>query len=147
MIEVNGLRFYASLAQLTEDKAAKEVFKRLAAEEKGHLKVIEKTYFPEAGFSVDEVTEEEIAIEEYVKTHAPADIFTRRLDMDRLVCQIDSPKKALTLALNAERYSVDYFDDMARRVTTEEGRRICQELAEEERGHVAHIEALLAGVD
>lgn len=146
MIEVNGLRFYTALARLTEDKAAKEVFKRLAGEEKGHLKTIEKTYFPEAGFLVDEVTEEEVAIEEYIRNNQPSDVFTKRIDMDKFIRQIDSPKKALTVALNAERYSVEYFDDMAARVKTEEGRRICKELAEEERGHVAHIEELLAGL-
>lgn len=146
MIEVNGLRFYTSLARLAQDKTIKEVFKRLAAEEKGHLKTIEKIYFPEAGFPVDEVTEEEVAIEEYVQNHSPSDVFTRRMDMDRFVCQIDSPRKALETALNAERYSVDYFEDMGRRVTTEDGRRLCRELAEEERSHVAHLEELLAGL-
>jgi len=146
MIETNGLKFYNALARLTEDKAAKDVFKKLAAEEKGHLAVIEKQYFPEAGFPVEELTEEEVAIEEYVKSAAPIDIFTRRIDMEKFVCHIDGPKKALTVALNAERYSVDYFDDLARRCTTEEGRRICKELADEERSHVTHIEGLIAAL-
>jgi len=146
MIETNGLKFYNALARLTEDKAAKDVFKRLAAEEKGHLATIEKIYFPEAGFPFEQVTEEEIAIEEYVQSAAPIDIFTKRIDMDRFVCHIDGPKKALMVALNAERYSVDYFDDMALRCRTEDGRRICKELADEERAHVAHIEGLLAGL-
>lgn len=146
MIEVNGLKFYNALARLTEDRAARDVFKRLAVEEKGHLAAIEKTYFPEAGFPIEQVTEEEIAIEEYVQSAAPIDIFTRRIDMESFVCHIDGPKKALTVALNAERYSVDYFDDLGRRCRTEDGRRICRELADEERAHVAHIEGLIAAL-
>lgn len=144
MIEVNGLKFYSILAMKTADPAAKEVFRRLAHEEKLHLRAIESHYFPEAGFPVDQITEEEIAIEEYVSKNVPIDIFTRRIDIEKFAGLIDSPKKALVIALNAERYSVDYFEGLAQRAISEDGRRIYKELADEERGHVMHIEELLS---
>ncbi|MBI5561360.1 MAG: ferritin family protein [Deltaproteobacteria bacterium] len=144
MIEVNGSRFYAMLAEETYDDDAKRILGKLARDEKRHLKTIEAKYFPEAGFPVDEITEEETAIEEYVAKSADMDIFTKRMDVEKLTGLFDSPKKALLIALNAERYSVDYFENMGRRCRAEDARKICRELAEEERAHVKHIEDMLA---
>lgn len=143
LIETNGYKFYSRLAEKTADKKTKAVFKTLADDEKKHLKTIEKVYFPEAGFT-DTITDEEIALEDYLKRSGAADIFTKRIDVDKLIKLVDEPKKALFVALDTERYSVEYFEGLAKSSISEDGKRICAELAEEERTHVKHIEELLA---
>lgn len=143
LIEVNGYRFYKLMAERTDNKEAKAVFKRLAEDEKKHLKLIETKFFPEAGFS-DQITEEELEIEDYLEKEGKADIFTRRIDVDALLRQIDDPKKALIVALDTERHSVKFFENLSGRSRTEEGRRMYKELAEEEMSHVSQIEAMLA---
>lgn len=142
-IEINGYRFYTLLAEKTGNKAAKSVFKKLAEDEKRHLKVLEDKFFPEVGFS-EEITEEELVIEDYIERSGSADIFTKRIDVEALVRTIDSPKKALIIALDTERHSVEYFDSLSKRSSTGDGRRICKELADEERSHVSQIEGMLA---
>lgn len=143
LIEVNGFRFYKLLSERAENKEAKAVFHRLATDEKKHLKKIESKFYPEAGFD-DQITEEEIEIEDYVEKGGTADIFTKRIDVEALVRTLDSPKKALMVALDTERHSVSYFENLAERSRTQEGKSIYKELAEEEKSHVSQIEAMLS---
>lgn len=143
LIEVNGYRFYKLLAERAESKEAKVAFKKLADDEKKHLKTIETVFFHEAGFS-DQVTEEEILIEDYLEREGRADLFARRINVDELVRSIDTHKKALMVALDTERHSVHFFQHLSNTSSTEEGRRIYRELAEEEMSHVSQIEAMLA---
>lgn len=142
LIEVNGYRFYTLLAERTESKKAKTVFKKLAEDEKKHLKVIENKYFPEAGFG-DQVTDEELVIEDYIDSMGAADIFTKRINVEDLLRIVDTTKKALIVALDTERHSVRFFEDLSKKSETPEGRRIYNALADEERAHVSEIEGLL----
>jgi len=112
LLEVNGYRFYKLLAEKTENKEARTVFKKLADDEKRHLKLIETRFFPEAGFS-DQITEEEIEIEDFIEKEGRADIFAKRINVDDLVRSIDDPKKALKVALDTEKHSVKYFEGLS----------------------------------
>ncbi len=143
MIEENGVRFYTLLSEKTQDEETRAVFKKLARDEKKHFKVVEEKFFPEAGYS-EQITEEEIALEEYIQKTGAADIFTKRIDVDALVVLLDSPRKALMVALHTERYSVELFGNLAEKSETEEARKLYEEIADEERAHVSQIEALLA---
>lgn len=142
LIEENGRTFYTLLAENTDDESARAVFKRLAGDETKHLKLIESKFFPEAGYT-DQITDEEIALEDYIEKTGGADIFTKRIDVAALVRLIDHPRKALIVALDTERHSVEFFTELGEKAGSEEARTIYKELAEEERSHVRHIEDLL----
>ena len=141
-IEENGYAFYTLLAKKADDKKVKEVLKRLAAEESRHMKVIEEKFYPQAGFS-DIITEEEIDMEEHVDLTADPRIFALNIDIEKLVHSIDSVKKAILLAVQAERYAAEFFEAMAGKASTEEGKRMYQSLVEEERGHAKALAALV----
>lgn len=143
LIEKNGFKFYSLLSEKIKDQRIRRVLKMLLKDEKKHLKAIEGKYFPEAGFPSDEVTEEEVEIEKYVKKLGVPDIFARRINIDRLVELIDEPKKALLIALDTELHASEFFKKMAERASTEDGRRMYLKLSEEERTHAGHIEELL----
>src|SRR3972149_554177 len=71
------------------------------------------------------------------------DLFTRRINIEKLFALVTEPKKALLIALDTEMHSAEYFENLSKRAMTEEGRKIYRELAEEERGHVKDIEGIL----
>jgi len=143
LFEKNGLKFYSLLFEKIKDQRIRKVLKMLLGDEKKHLKVIEEKYFPEAGFSSDEITEEEVEIEKYVKRLGIPDIFARRINIEKLVELIDGPKKALLIALDTELHAAEFFKKMADRAATEEGKKMYLKLSEEERTHAGHIEELL----
>ena len=58
LIEINGYRFYRLLADRTENSEVKAVFKKLADDEKKHLKMIENEKKNKAGID-EQRTEEE----------------------------------------------------------------------------------------
>ena len=147
LFEKNGLKFYSLLFEKIKDQRIRKVLKMLLSDEKKHLKVIEEKYFPEAGFSSDEITEEEVEIEKYVKRLGIPDIFARRINIERLVELIDGPKKALLIALDIELHAAEFFKKMADRAATEEGKKMYLELSEEERTHAGHIEELLGEME
>ncbi len=142
LMEENGFVFYTMLSDRTEDDSVRAVFKRLAHDEKRHLKVLEQSYFPGAGLG-EEITEEELDIEARLKGEEASDIFFRKIDVEKLIDSIDGLRGALMLALAVERHSVDFFTDLAARAGTAEGRKMYTRLAEEERSHVKDIEELL----
>ncbi|MDH4227879.1 MAG: ferritin family protein [Deltaproteobacteria bacterium] len=143
LIEKNGYKFYSLLISKISDARVKEALRDLAHDEQKHLKTLESVYFPEAGLG-DEITEEELEIEEYVKKLGVPDLFTRRIDLEKLVAAVDEPKKALLIALDTEIHAAEYFEKMAAAAKTKGGKAMYKELAEEERGHVSRIEELLA---
>ncbi len=142
LIERNGFAFYSILADKAEDKKVKAVFRKLAKDEKKHIKILENKYYPEAGFG-EQITDEEIAIEDYVSRSADPKIFTQEIDVEKLVYAIDSIKKAVILAIHTERYSAEYFEGMAKKASTEQGAVMYKELADEERMHAKELEAIL----
>lgn len=142
LIEENGYRFYTHLADETSDDEARALFRKFAEDELGHLKVLEKKFFPEAGFD-DLITDEELALEDYLKRTEAGDIFTERIDIEALVKAVGGPEKAIMVALDTERHSVEYFERLAGKTSVPEARRVYQELMEEEKLHVSQLEELL----
>lgn len=143
MIEKNGVFFYNLLAAKSKEKEVHDIFKKLASDEANHLKILEKVYFPEAGLN-DQITDEEIMIEENISHIGAADLFTKRVDMKKLVDIVgDDPKKALMVALEMERKSYEYFFSLQKHTVDEHARKIYSDLAEEEQDHIRQINKLL----
>ncbi len=142
-IEENGLKFYTILSDRVQDSEVRAVINDLARDEKKHLKVIESKFFPRAGFG-EQITDEEVAMEANLERSGEADIFTKNVDMEEVLNTLGTPEKALELALKAEKYSVEFFKDLAKRAETEESRAIYEDLADEEMRHVAKVEGILA---
>ncbi|NOS35710.1 MAG: hypothetical protein GQ522_03635 [Deltaproteobacteria bacterium] len=142
LIEKNGYAFYKYMAKKTEDKRVKAIMERLAEEESRHMKIIEDKFYPEVGFG-DLITEEEIDMEEHVDHTTNPKIFALNIDMEKLVNSIDSVRKAVLLAVQAERYAAEFFEGLAEKAETEDGRRMYQSLVEEEKGHARALVALL----
>lgn len=142
MIERNGMAFYSRLADSVEDGGVKGMLERLRDDEKRHARVLEEIYCPDAGFG-EEITEEEIDLEEFVSKNRDPAIFTRNIDIDKVIRALKGVREALLFALHTERFSVDYFEKMSEKAVTERGRQMYKRLADEESGHVELVEDLL----
>ncbi len=142
LIETNGLKFYNILGRRVTDSEVKAIISDLARDEKKHLQVIEKMFFPRAGFT-EQITDEEVAMEANIESSGQADIFTKHVDMEEVVNALETPVKALELALEAEKYSVVFFTELSEKAETAEARALYEELAEEEKRHVAKVEGII----
>ncbi|MBI5893916.1 MAG: ferritin family protein [Deltaproteobacteria bacterium] len=142
LIEKNGFSFYTSLSKRAEDKAIKDILIKLAADEKKHINLLEKKFYSKAGLG-EQITEEELDVEDYVEKNIHPAMFTKNVDMNRIINAIGSIKKAIILAINVEKQAGDFFDVMAKKAETEKGRTMYKMLADEERGHQRQLENIL----
>lgn len=126
--ERSGLAFYTRAAAITTDARGREVFARLAEEEKEHLGTLERRYA--------ELTTEDPALESrptflFFKGAANG-IFAE--GAEKLGTGVDD-LQALLIGIRCERDSHKFFRKYGERFEDSEGKQIFLEFADEERAH------------
>lgn len=132
--EIDGYTFYQNFAQRTSDPNAKRMFERLAREEVMHLELLRNT---------KAMLEESGQWAEYkgieVQEPESAPIFSRERIEQNLVAYT-SDLSALRLAYLIEKDAVDFYTRAAQQTDDANGRRMFQDLAEMEQGHMNLLE-------
>jgi Fur family transcriptional regulator, ferric uptake regulator len=131
--ERSGLEFYTRAAGLTSDKRGREVFQRLAAEEREHLATLERRY---AQLQAQDPQLEDRPTFLFFKG-AASGIFAE--GAEKLRSGVDD-QQALLIGIKCERGSHQFFKRYGERFEDSEGKRIFLEFADEER---AHLELLI----
>ena len=131
--ERSGLEFYTRASRLTTDARGREVFERLAEEEKEHLGTLEKRY---AELLADDEELESRPTFLFFKGAANG-IFAE--GTEKLAKGVDD-QQALLIGIKCERGSHQFFKRYGERFEDSEGKRIFLEFADEER---AHLELLI----
>ena len=127
--ERSGLEFYRRAARLTRDARGRQVFRKLADEEKQHLATLEARYA--------ELLEQDPRLESHPTflffKGAASGLFAA--GADELARGVDD-KAALKIGIRCERGSHRFFKRYGERFEDSEGKRIFLEFAEEEREHL-----------
>jgi Fur family ferric uptake transcriptional regulator len=126
--ERSGLEFYTHAADLTTDARAKDVFQRLAEEEKEHLGTLEKRY-------------QELLTQDSTLESRPTFLFFKGAahgifsDGTEQLRRGVNALQALMIGIRCERDSHRFFKKYGERFEDSEGKQIFMEFAEEEREH------------
>jgi len=124
--EKEAYSFYSEVARTFEDKGLADIFAELAAEEKGHQNLIESfKKNPEKHFQM-EAPEKDYHLAE--KTELP----TLSTSM--------KPADAFALAMKKEQQAAEFYQDLARRTSSDEVKELCLNLANMELKHKQKIE-------
>ncbi len=128
--ERSGLAFYTRAAKLARDKRGREVFQRLAGEEREHLSTLEKRY--------SELVAADPALESqptflFFKGAAANGLFAG--GVEELARDGVDDREALRIGIRCERGSHRFFRKYGERFEESEGKRIFLEFADEERDH------------
>ena len=113
-IEEEGLEFYSTMMKNTKDMKVKEVFSKLASDEKEHLARFQKAY--------NEITSptstvqgcEDYTIDLYLKHLVETGIFTQKGEARRLAKEIKTDIDALKIGIQAEKDSILYYSEVAK---------------------------------
>ena len=141
--EKSGLAFYTRAARIVRDARGKQVFLKLADEEKTHLATLQKRY-------------DELLAEDPQLDSRPAFLFFKGAangifasGVEELAAGVDD-RKALLIGIRCERGSHKFFKKYGDRFEDSEGKRIFLEFADEEKQHmdllVAEFKALNARI-
>jgi Fur family ferric uptake transcriptional regulator len=127
--ERSGRAFYRRAARLARDARGREVFRRLAEEEKDHLETLEARY--------RELIEQDPALEAQ-----PAFLFFKgaanglfAAGVEELSREGVDDREALRIGIRCERRSHRFFRKYGERFEESEGKRVFLEFADEERDH------------
>jgi Fur family ferric uptake transcriptional regulator len=127
--ERSGLEFYTRGARLVRNPRAREVFRRLAAEEQEHLATLEARF--------EQLRAEDPEIESYPTflyfKGASDGLFAEGAERLR---QVVDDREALMIGIRCERASHRFFKRYGERFEDSEGKRIFLEFATEEREHL-----------
>ena len=128
--ERSGLEFYARAARITKDRRGRDVFQRLADEEKHHLGTLEKRY--------QKLLEQDPQLESrptflFFKGAANG-LFAQ--GRRRTAARGINDREAYKIGIRCERGSHRFFKRYGERFEDSEGKQIFLEFADEERDHL-----------
>ena len=142
-IEINGRDFYEIVAKHSKNKKAKDVFLYLASEEAEHEKRFReilntvKTYEPKEAYP-----EEYFA---YMRSLADNRVFTGK-EMGRETAKsVRGEKDAVDLGINAEKYSIEFYEGMKKLVSTKDKNAV-DVIINEEKKHLDTLNGLKEGL-
>lgn len=133
-IEEKGMMFYTRVADKFTEPAIKEIFLRLAEEEKEHQRTFQKLFDMAAG---ERVFDEDTA--KYVRNLLDSSVFPPKNDMDELLNQIKSPRDALAIGVQAEKDAILFYHELYEHTLNSEAKNAISKLLEEEKFHLIEM--------
>ncbi|HEX4997378.1 MAG TPA: transcriptional repressor [Terriglobia bacterium] len=135
-IERLGYSFYMSASKKTQDDRGRIMFRRLAAEESGHLQRLREAYRA----LLDEhawLRREPARLP--VSRKIARDLFPQKTLLRLQVTDKTSDIEALEMAMELERRSHQFFKDFAHRMDDSTGRKAFLEFAADEKSHLESL--------
>ncbi|MBU0503619.1 MAG: ferritin family protein [Candidatus Omnitrophota bacterium] len=132
-IEKNGYDFYTEVASKSIEPKARGRFEYLAGEEKQHISVFQEIldkvdkYEPAESYTGEN--------KDYLNALASENVFTREGKGKEIARAIDSEKKAIDMAINFEKDSINLFSVMKKAVPAQQ-HNIIEALIQQEQGHL-----------
>ncbi len=131
-IEENGENFYRYAIQLVKDKDAKQLFARLADDERTHKKTFEKLLANIEKYEIPESYDGEYRA--YLYDYVDNSIVFSRAALDKLLMKIKDALSAIDFAIRREMDSILYYSEIKRYVPASQ-HQIIDKVIEEERRH------------
>lgn len=135
-IEEEGLEFYSTLMKNTRDARIKEIFSKLASDEKEHLERFQKAYLEITSSASTVQGFEDYTVDLYLKYLVDTGIFTEKGAARRLATEIKTDTDALKIGIQAEKDSILYYTEAAKNTKFNTGRMAFEQLANEEKKHL-----------
>lgn len=134
--ERHGLDFYNHALEATRDPVTRQVFTRLATEEKAHLEELQAEIDMLRRCHAWLDAEPALLQFDYERLES---IFPKGSEHIRQLVQSANPSEALQAAMDAERRSYEFFRHYANQVDKPQGRTIFEQFANDEERHLAVI--------
>jgi len=138
-IEENGFEFYRSIEKIIDNKNVKDVFSFLAGEENRHILAFKNIYEEMEGQEDTTIDDEDSS--NYIKALADKNVFIKKNTTSELVKNIKTPFDAINLALNFERDSILFFNEI-KSFVSRDNQNLIDKLIKEEHDHIVKLHKL-----
>ncbi len=145
-IEEEGQEFYSILTKNARDPKVKEVFSKLAADEKEHLARFQKAYIEIT--SPNSLAEgcEAYTVDLYLKYLVDTGVFAQKGNAKRIAAEVKTDIDALKIGIQAEKDSILYYNEAARNTRHRSGKMVFEQLLSEEKKHLKLLAEKLKGL-
>ena len=113
-IEEEGLEFYSILMKSARDLKVKEIFSKLASDEKEHLARFQKALLEITDSASRTQGGEDYTVDLYLKYLVDTGIFTQKGEAKRIALEIKTDIDALRIGIQAEKDSILYYTEAAK---------------------------------
>jgi len=137
-IERRGYTFYSNAARRAKDEGGRRMFQRLAAEEADHLKRLQEEYKALVSGS-PWLKQERSRLS--ISRKIAEDIFPQKVLATIGETTNTNNVAALTIAMDLEKKSHQFFMNFARQINDPTGRKVFLDFAEDENSHLQTLEA------
>ncbi len=125
--EADAHAFYSLALKIVKDLSAKELLKEFANIELKHRKILEN-------FDLDKIDEQHHTIKQ------PHDLHISQYLIDTEITQDSTIQEVMVHAMKREQKAYEFYNDMAKIVTSVDVKNLFEELAAEELDHKVRIE-------
>lgn len=138
-IEEEGLEFYSILSKNARKREAKEIFCKLASDEKEHLDTFTKAYNETLSSANSAEGYEDYTVDEYIKHVIDTGVFTQKGEAKRLTTEIKTDIDALKIGIQAEKDAILYYHEAFKNTRNDAGKRAFEFLLNEEKKHLKFL--------
>ena len=135
-VEEEGLEFYTTLTKNTKDCTIREVFSKLASDEKEHLSRFQKAYLEITSPTNTMEGCEDYTVDLYLKYLVFTGIFAKKGDARRIANEVKTDIDGLKIGIQAEKDSILYYTEAAKNTRFNTGKQTFEQLAIEEKKHL-----------
>jgi len=138
-IEENGRDFYMTLANKTDSRKTKDIYKYLAGEEEKHIAVFQKMLDnTDKDKPTDSYPGEYLL---YMNELASKCVFTQKDKGSQIAQETKDDKEAIDLGMGFEKDSITFYEGM-KKIALEYDRKIIDELVTQEKNHLKQLSDL-----
>jgi rubrerythrin len=124
------------LMKSARDLKVREIFSKLASDEKEHLASFQKAYLEITSPTSPVQGCEDYTVDLYLKYLVDTGIFTKKGEARRLATEIKTDVDALKIGIRAEKDSILYYTEAANNTKYPAGKMAFEQLANEEKKHL-----------
>lgn len=144
-IETRGQEFYRQASLYSKKAEHKNLFLLLMDEETQHRETFMKIYIKmkeqKEAFDDDYLFDPDSS--RYLTILAESHVFPETNKSAREIAALDTVRAILEVAIQAEKDSILFYDELARNAKFEEARKIFTVLKQEEQGHVVKLKKMI----
>ena len=136
-MEKHGLEFYQRAAARAKDTATRDLFLRLAEDEKKHLARFEELEeILQADRRAKKGYTDDADLAAYIDRLVETQVFADEGTVARLADQVESDYEALAVAIRAERDAILFYQEMMAFIESNRARAAFSTILDEEREHL-----------
>ena len=141
-IERNGVKFYTQAAAADQAGSGKEIFQKLAEQEKNHERLFAGWREKYCGQKELHIVDPDGEVQAYIQSIADTHVFNLKKDVDDILAPAKNTRDILNIAIGFEKDTIAFFTSLKHAVGAENWEKL-ELLIQEEIHHIRQLQTAI----